>query len=365
MKNSICRVLFFCTCLIALTLSCGRKPAEQLWPQRPTGKFELTGWQIDTVFSGEAFKSFLPTFVNERVGYLLGENYGDLIKTTNGGTTWNRLSIGSLQSVLERNAHYYDIDFLDEETGFVAVWLRNCTPACRDQASMLTTRDGGTTWQLVQAEQKRTLKQIHFRTATEGVAVATALFQTSTGVSDSISELLETQDGGHTWRLIEGITPGKFIRSLYFLTRQIGFLQGADRTFYRTQDGGRTWETFPNTIDSRQFRFVTAQRGFATNFEGFFSTEDGGKTWTRLFEGSSELIGFPSPTESFFIRTIRSYPNDVPDFDAEVLRTTDGGQTWQRGEPVYNLSFQQPFQFPSSRVGFTSIGSRILRLQRR
>jgi photosystem II stability/assembly factor-like uncharacterized protein len=363
--KSIFHSLLLTACLITLMAGCSRMPADPPWPQRATGKFELPGWEIDTVFIGEAFKSFLPRFVNERAGYLVGENYGDLLKTTDGGTTWRQLSawpaLSSMGGVI-----YSDIDFINEQTGFVAVHdLFGCPNNCRNLATLLTTADGGTTWRLVQANLNRWLTEIHFSSPTEGVAVGLASTISTTGVYTSSMELLQTNDGGKSWTKFDSILPTNIRGCLHFMNRQIGFLQGTNRIFYRTQDGGRTWETFANAIDSRQFRFVTPQRGFATNAEGFFSTEDGGKTWIRRLEGPSELIGFPSQTEGFFIRTIRSYPNDVPDFDAEVLRTTDGGQTWQRSEPIYNLSVRHPFQFPSAQVGFTSIGSRILRLRRR
>ncbi len=331
-------------------------------PQRATGKVKFEGWRLDTVFKAEPYKSWQAEFVNEQVGYLVSENYGDVHKTTDGGRSWRKLNNGLLPPGL---GIYHDVDFLDEKTGFVAFsdqW--GCAVNCRNRASLFATSDGGETWNLIQSDQQKTLWQIHFTSPTEGVAFAATLFKTSANASESLRELLYTTDGGKSWQKIEGVLPGRSIRQMEFLNRRVGHLQGDGRTFYRTLDGGKTWETFPDAIASWHYQFVTPDKGFATTIDGFYETQNGGRTWQKRFDGRSELVGFASEQEGFSVRTIKSYPNDIPDFDAEILRTTDSGATWTRGEPIHNFEVYRPYRFPSARVGYTTVGSLVLKLSK-
>jgi len=356
------RTLLLLIFLVLMALpGCNRWfPNEAIYPKRATGKITFEGWRLDTVFRAEPYKSWESDFVSEQVGYLVSENYGDVHKTIDGGKIWRKLSDGLLPS---GQGIYNDVDFLDERTGFIAVFDQwGCAVNCRNRATLFVTRNGGETWELVQADQQKTLWQIHFTSPTEGIAFASTLIKTNS--SDSLPELLFTKDGGKSWQKIEGVLPGRGIRQMEFLNRQVGFLQGDNRTFYRTLDGGKTWETFPDALTTWQYQFVTPDKGFATTSEGFYKTENGGKTWQKLFEGWSYLVGFPSEQEGFFVRTIREYANDIPDFDSEILRTTDGGTTWSRSQPVHNFDVFRPYEFPGSRAGYTTDGSFVLKLSK-
>lgn len=314
------------------------------------------------MFRGLANHSYIAHFPTEQTGYVISENYGDAYKTTDGGATWQKLS-DALQPPAV--AAFRDVQFLDENTGFASFQdLQGCPTNCRELTSLLATRDGGQTWQLIRGDFQATLNQIYFRSATEGVAAASTLVPVSGGTFDATTGMLRTTDGGKTWQKIDGVTPGKLLGQLFFLNPQTGFLQGLNGTFYRSLDGGKSWETFPNVFNSWQYQFVTADKGFAGAADGLYRTANGGRAWVQVFDGFTELIGFASEQEGFFVRTIKEYPNDVPDYDAEILHTTDGGATWTRGEAVHNLDVYRPFQFPSARVGYGTVGNAIVKLSK-
>jgi len=91
------------------------------WPQ---GEW---GWKI--------------SFVNERVGYVSLESFerGAILKTVDGGFTWNRLPVADPQG----NANLEGIGFVTESVGWVGGW----GDAEHQQGFSSVTMDGGETWQ--------------------------------------------------------------------------------------------------------------------------------------------------------------------------------------------------------------------------
>jgi photosystem II stability/assembly factor-like uncharacterized protein len=97
--------------------------AADLLPQLPLGEW---GWKIQ--------------FLNDRVGFVSLENFnaGAILKTTDGGQTWQRLPVNDPQG----NANLEGVGFLDENHGWVGGW------GDRDFQRLSTseTTDGGRTW---------------------------------------------------------------------------------------------------------------------------------------------------------------------------------------------------------------------------
>ena len=327
---------------------------------RATGKFQVDGWQIDTVLRGPNYKSYLAHFVNEQVGYLVSTNYVDIQKTTDGGRTWT-----TQPSPLQTGRAYpRDIEFIDDKTGFISYQdTEGCPNGCRTRYSLLTTTNGGSTWTVVQAPEQGVLLSMHFTSATEGVATATE------GASFTILSpiLLRTTNGGKSWQKIPDILPAAYTYSLYFLDAQMGFIRN-ERQLFRTTDGGRTWAlvttALPTNVTYQPFQFITNQTGYVTSYDGFSQTTDGGKTWLNLWTGSTDLVGFVTPSEGFSIRTVKYYPNDIPDSDRELRHTLNGGKTWKAYPLVHNLSVAS-VQFVSERVGYAVQNNMVLRWIRR
>jgi photosystem II stability/assembly factor-like uncharacterized protein len=94
-----------------------------LQAQLPQGEW---GWKIQ--------------FLNDRVGFVSLENFtaGAILKTTDGGMTWERLPVNDPQ----RNANLEGVGFLDENHGWVGGW------GDKDFQRLSTseTVDGGRTW---------------------------------------------------------------------------------------------------------------------------------------------------------------------------------------------------------------------------
>jgi photosystem II stability/assembly factor-like uncharacterized protein len=79
-------------------------------------------------------------FLTDQVGFVALENFcsGAILKTTNGGQTWQRLPINDAQN----NANLEGIGFTDQDHGWVGGW----GSADFLKGSSSETADGGQTW---------------------------------------------------------------------------------------------------------------------------------------------------------------------------------------------------------------------------
>lgn len=194
--------------------------------------------------------------------------------------------------------------------------------------------------------------ELHYSSLTEAIGVA-------------LEGLFETSDGGKSWQLNPTINRSNYVNKLQFVDARVGFVWGKDKLLYRTLDGGKNWQASVSNLadDPFDFQFVNQTVGYAATFDGFYKTVDGGKRWSKLLEGRSNLVGFVSPQEGLLIQTIRSYPNDVPDADRQMVYTYDGAVSFRESKPVHNLQLNQA-QFVSADVGYIAQHSMILKLSR-
>lgn len=163
-------------------------------------------------------------------------------------------------------------------------------------------------------------------------------------------EVLQTTDGGQTWRQI----PDQFkhkIRSVWFVDPQTGWALTIDRNILHTADGGATWalQRKAGTIKLKltanrrnpemdqpeqieQLRFINGTHGWAwgggrkdeyAEQPGIFlTTIDGGQNWNEVpypFEQTA--------SEIFFLDATRAWASVT---DGSFYKTTDGGLNWTK-----------------------------------
>jgi hypothetical protein len=98
--------------------------------------------------------------------------------------------------------------------------------------TILTTRDGGNSWQAQTSGSDTWLQAVTF---------------TSDGqlgyVLGSYGTILSTRDGGNSWKAQTRGLGGYYLRSMTFASDgQRGWAVGDFGTIFRTQDGGRSWQ---------------------------------------------------------------------------------------------------------------------------
>jgi photosystem II stability/assembly factor-like uncharacterized protein len=161
-------------------------------------------------------------------------------------------------------------------------------------------------------------------------------------------EVLQTTDGGDTWRQI----PDQFkykIRSVFFVDEQNGWALTIDRDILKTTDSAKSWVTqrkagkvtvkltanrrnptmeAPEQID--HIYFLDAKHGWAwgggrkdeySEQPGIFlKTIDGGQNWNEIKYPFEQHLN-----STFFLDGNRAWANTA---DGKFYKTTDGGLNW-------------------------------------
>jgi photosystem II stability/assembly factor-like uncharacterized protein len=158
-------------------------------------------------------------------------------------------------------------------------------------------------------------------------------------IAGSNGTMLETTDGGESWRAAPRRPTEDSIRDIYFADATTGWIV-CERDVYKlrtteeprtylmkTTDGARTWQRVSlGEADARLVRAVFTEGGRAWAFGeagALYSTRDGGVNWSRR----------PSPTRYLLLggTFIDSEHGWLVGARSTILQTFDGGETWRPG----------------------------------
>jgi photosystem II stability/assembly factor-like uncharacterized protein len=152
------------------------------------------------------------------------------------------------------------------------------------------------------------------------------------------AEILHSSDGGRTWAAQpSGMPSSAWLSCVKFVDPFRGWASsGASDSVLRTINGGKTWTPvlagFGQSVDA--IDFVDKLHGWGTNGNaGIVRTTDGGLSWQQLATGypalSYRAIDFVDSKHGWLSAL---GPSSDPQFQfmVSILRTVDGGQTWQR-----------------------------------
>ena len=140
------------------------------------------------------------------------------------------------------------------------------------------------------------------------------------------------QTGGVTHRL----------RGVSAVSEQVAWASGAGSTVLRTTDGGLTWQKFivsSNTLDFRDIDAIDAQTVYVMSIGNgpascIYKTTDAGTTWKLQFRNDDEKAFLDAM--SFWDANHGIAFGDSVDKQFYILTTADGGRTWSR-VPATNL----------------------------
>ncbi len=282
-------------------------------------------------------------FLDDRRGWVIGNN-NDAFRTTNGGQSW-------LQMVNFPAGSYYDLEFLDAQTGFAG-----------GNGSVVRSRDGGVNWEvLTWWDGHGVVRGIDFRDPLNGVfsnnrivsssPYPNGIYLTSDGGdnwtsiysgdaglltylnADTILAvgpgfLMRSDDLGLNWTTIAWPWPEEGLGAWWPLTPDIIVGVGNLGTVYRSVDGGLSWSLVrPGPVQSGygwQVQFTDARNGWISGPKGWLlKTSNAGESWTQVQSGlavgwtdvemADPLVGFAvGPT-------------------GEIVRTRNGGRLWEAG----------------------------------
>lgn len=132
-------------------------------------------------------------------------------------------------------------------------------------------------------------------------------------------------------------------------------------TITKTSDGGQTWvaQDVPATAILKSVSFVDAATGWAVGDAGtVLTTSNGGSTWTRQAIATTDLVDSVAfvDTQHGWLTTLREthhdFVGDADDWDAGVWHTTDGGSTWVQQTVPDDVSILHAITFVTTTQGW-------------
>lgn len=237
-------------------------------------------------------------FTDANTGYIAG-NGGKILKTTDGGNSWNVAIAGNS----------YDLNslhFVNPTTGFAY------GGSSTGGGEVVKTIDAGATWSVA-----------HIYDTTE-VWWGVCFTDPNTGYAHGNNGLIKkSTDGGATWTALNSGTSRHLRNEIYFPTTSVGFITG-DSIILKTNDAGATWlvSNSVNNLHAGLF-FLDEITGYSGFFNyngtgGVLKTSDGGTTWqTKTFANAPTDIHFPSPSIGFGVC-----------YNGEIYKTVNAGNSW-------------------------------------
>jgi len=243
------------------------------------------------------------SFCDETNGWAVGQ-YGTVLKTTDGGKSWNYQKSGV-------NDHLMSVFAVSPEIAW----------SVGELGSVIHTIDGGKTWGEAKTWTKYFYSDVHFVTPQEGWIVG------------EFESIFHTTDGGATWKKVNGGEPepidfsqlasGELVsadfgieeevytlNSVYFIDKEHGWAAGEYGVIIATIDGGKTWNKQKSGTDHSlmDIEFVTPEFGITVGLDSIIlKTLDGGQTWTKEK---------PTVKTHYYAVTFRRYGPDVVRHDA-------------------------------------------------
>ncbi|MFO7660060.1 MAG: YCF48-related protein, partial [Candidatus Cloacimonadaceae bacterium] len=290
----------------------------------PNGDLMAAGWNGSIAMSTDqgvswtdkianAVDLYSSSVVDENTWYHVGDK-GYIIKTTDGGLTFDRLHIpNSIET-------FYSTYFKTALEGLVSG---------RTQGKIYRTTDGGVTWipfTLPGVTTTQIYYEFSFPTALVGYAVG----------SNNIHA--KTTDGGVTWTMMNGTGLGtSVLYSTFFKTELLGFAGSSAGNLYITQDGGVSWApiTVGSSAQIRDIWFKDANIGVLVNSVGeIYYTSNGGMTagdWTAATESClDDMNGVWCDEHDVFWAAGYSSDNTSTNIGNSwsLIKSVDNGATW-------------------------------------
>jgi photosystem II stability/assembly factor-like uncharacterized protein len=257
-------------------------------------------WKIASMQSESQIRDI--AFLNATAGFATTNEWGLVLKTTDGGKTWARLQLaennnGQIQTV--RNTHR--IVVVDENTAFFDIF--NHPISAPSGKVGVVTRDGGLTF-----KSDTTPGEVYHVSGSTLMAFGREVMQF--GLSKFT--VYKSTDKGLSWQIVKtsptglsstfdnnGIELAHFLNeNEFFITANIQI--GNDGYIYKTTDGGQTFTQLGNfpSGDPEYIYFKNAMEGFAiagsSSTRSTFTTSDGGMTWVesnKVMQNTAEYLG--------------------------------------------------------------------------
>jgi photosystem II stability/assembly factor-like uncharacterized protein len=258
------------------------------FPSLDTGYFCITTGDIYKSINGGQTWNLVgngPTntiiFTSNNIGFGISENQSFILKTVDGGVTWNNCYNDSFMEI-------WSLCFADTKHGYAVTLGQNA------YNYILKTSNGGIQWDTVSSYFGLDMyKSIYFRDSLNGF------------IGGWMGHIFKSTDGGLSWiaNPVDTINLDAFY-SIHFPTADTGYVGAESNHVFRTFDGGDTWTPFiVPSGENGSIHFINADTGFVVGLGGLFKTTDAGSTWVQDYSTSLSMncLSFPSSTEGIAV----------------------------------------------------------------
>lgn len=258
-------------------------------------------------------------FASSNVGYI-GGNDTLLLKSTNGGKTWQEINMVGL-TVYPGGEDVLDLKFFSEDIGFMIVGAYGAT---------YKTIDGGLNWTAIASSSNMCYHESFFFFAEDdGFIGGSGCFQ---------GEVIHIYDGtnftGATMNE-SGLGGASGIVDIDFLNADFGLAASSGGRIYRTTDGGNNWDSIPSglgpNVPITSVEIINDTLAYAGydqlgNSMGLLRTIDAGLTWA--YDNNSATFAYPSFFDIIETELNHIYSGGQASFDSTGIILEHKGAFW-------------------------------------
>ena len=281
-------------------------------------------------------------FNHSNNGWIVGST-GDILKSTNSGINWTSHRLGSV-------SNFYDIHFLDVNTGHIAGWslLRTTNSGInwnivadtgiycssfinsntgwaggRSNNCISTTTNGGINWSVQYSQVNSSCQKIHFSDINNGWAILYV------GQVNPSCIIARTTNRGENWITNNYIGSSSNIpKDFFFINNQTGWVVGTGNStnnlpsiISKTTNGGINWisqSVLNNYAWQYSVYFLNNNTGWITGDGIVLKTTNSGNNWLVLV--TSSVYGY---SISFFDENTGYIASSNG-----LFKSTNGGINW-------------------------------------
>ncbi|MCX8105765.1 MAG: YCF48-related protein [Ignavibacterium album] len=277
------------------------------------------------------------SFPTQNTGFVVGgsittgNTFGDILKTTDGGENWVKLSI-------DPGNRTYSVFFLDENTGFIG---------SQGPTGVYKTTDGGNNW-----------TQLNTNTGVASSIVYDIKFynQNLGFAMYGSGQVARTTDGGNTWTPVSAAWGSAAGYEIFIVDSSVIYICGAGGRISKSTNAGLTFTQLPSlgTTTLYSMYFFSADTGYVVGSSGKIFYTTNGSTFSEILS--------PLLTTLYKINFYNDTLGWIGASGGDLYYTQNGGQTWFNSNfPVGSSQSVRDIQFAGNRMWIIGTDGMIIR----